>query len=63
MTKAPKLMDTKTYTKKFVLLEFGEESEFWQAYRTMDDDARKTALDKLNLAQQRESKPLSRRKF
>ncbi len=48
VTKAPKLMDNKAYTKESVLLEFGEETDFGQAYRTMDDDARKAALDKLN---------------
>jgi hypothetical protein len=46
--KASKLMNTKTYTKESVLLEFGEESEFGQEYRKMDDDEKRSALDKLN---------------
>jgi hypothetical protein len=46
--KAPKLMDIKTYSKESVLQEFGEETEFGQEYRKMDDDEKKAALDVLN---------------
>ncbi len=46
--KAKKLMDTKTYSKESVLVEFGEDSEFGQEYRKMDADERTAALDVLN---------------
>jgi hypothetical protein len=41
-------MDAKTYSKESVLLEFGEDSDFGQAYRKMNEDERKTAVDVLN---------------
>jgi hypothetical protein len=41
-------MDCKTYSKESVLEEFGEETEFGQQYRKMDDVEKKAALDVLN---------------
>jgi hypothetical protein len=46
--KAKKLMDTKTYSKESVLVEFGEDCEFGKKYRKMDADEQKAALDVLN---------------
>ena len=41
-------MDIKTYSKESVLEEFGEETEFGQEYRKLDDGEKKAALDVLN---------------
>jgi hypothetical protein len=43
-------MDTKTYTMgSDVWLEFGEDDDFGQEYRKMDEAAKKKAVEKLNL--------------
>jgi hypothetical protein len=41
-------MDTKTYTMKSVLEEFGEDNEFGQECRKMNDVEKEAALSKLN---------------
>jgi hypothetical protein len=47
--KVAKLMNKKTYTMDSVLLEFGEDDAFGQEYRKLDDEAKKKAVEKLNV--------------
>ena len=47
--KVQKLMNNKTYTTDSVLLEFGEDDAFGQEYRKLDEEAKKKAVEKLNL--------------
>jgi hypothetical protein len=42
-------MDTKTYTMDSVLIEFGEDNDFGQEYRKMNEAVKKKAVEKLNL--------------
>ncbi len=42
-------MNNKTYTVDSVLLEFGEDDAFGQEYRKLDEEAKKKAVEKLNL--------------
>jgi hypothetical protein len=49
VNKVKKLMNNKTYTMDSVLLEFGEDDAFGQEYRKLDEEAKKKAVEKLNL--------------